>query len=131
MNSSSTSSSTESTFQISLINLSATPAGFSASDVTGYAPEQVRRTAEALAKAGKIVRVKVSPRRVRYFANDKLATAYVAGSVAGSRARPVLGARSKATWSADEPGLITSSTKIHVAPPLPRRVFRTNTYQQF
>lgn len=124
-------SNTESTFQTSLINLSATPAGFSASDVTGYAPEQVRRAAEALAKAGKIVRIKISSRRVRYFANDKLAQAYVAGGLSGSRARPVLGARSKATWSPDEPGLITSRTKIHIAPPLPRRVFRTNTYQQF
>jgi len=122
---------TESSFQTSLINLAATPAGFSASDVTGYAPEQVRRAAESLAKAGKIVRMKVSPRRVRYFANDKLANAYVAGAASGSRARPVLGARSKATWSADEPGLITSRTKIYVAPPLPRRVYRTNTYQQF
>lgn len=122
---------TESTFHANLINLSETPAGFSASDVTGYAPEQVRRAAEALVKAGKIVRAKVSARRVRYFASARLASAYISGTVPTGRARPVLGPRSKATWSVDEPGLITSKTKIHIAPPLPRRVLRTNTYQQF
>ena len=121
----------ESTFHTNLINLSATAAGFSASDVTGYAPEQVRRAAEVLVKAGKIVRAKVSARRVRYFANDKLAGAYIGGGIPHGRARAVLGPRSKATWSVDEPGLITSRTKIHIAPPLPRQVFRTNTYQQF
>lgn len=122
---------TYSTLQINLINLSQTAAGFSASEITGFSPEQVRRTAEALVKDGQMIRSKVSPRRVRYFANDQLAKDYASGRpvVAG----PMLagGARAKARWSASEPGLITSRTKVYVAPPLPRDVFRTNTYAQF
>ena len=62
-----------STFHIKLIELSASPSGFGASELTGFSPEQVRRAAEALVKAGKIMRAKVSSHRVRYFANDILA----------------------------------------------------------
>ena len=78
-----------------LITTSENAAGFSVSGITGYAPELVRRVANALVKSGDLVRAK-------------------------------LGAR-----SADEPGIITPQTKIYIAPPLPRRVLRTNTYTQF
>ena len=43
----------------------------------------------------------------------------------------VAGTRAKARWSPDEPGVITSATRIIKAPPLPDNVFRTNTYAQF
>lgn len=119
------------TLHINLISLSETPAGFSASEVTGYSPEQVRRAAEALVRAGRIVRSAVSPRRIRYFANERLAKACVAGRVQQARSLKSASSRSKAPWSVDEPGIITASTKIFKAPPLPRNVFRTNTFSQF
>jgi hypothetical protein len=119
------------TFQTHLITLSNTSAGFSASEVTGYSPEQVRRAAEALVAAGLIVRFKVTPRRVRYFANDKLARTYVSGQAPATRRLAAIGPRSKAQWRPDEPGVITSRTTITIAPPLPRRTSRTNTYPQF
>lgn len=121
----------DNTFHTHLLSLADTAAGFSASEVTGFSPEQVRRAAEALTKAGRIVRAKVSPRRVRYFANQRLADAYTASKAHTARPSVAGGSRSKATWRPDEPGLITPRTKIYVAPPLPQRVYRTNTYLQF
>ena len=111
--------------------MSEAASGFSASDVTGYSPEQVRRAAEALVRAGRVVRSAVSPRRIRYFANERLAIACITGR--NQQARTFKGAsnRSKAPWSVDEPAIITSRTKIFKAPPLPRDVFRTNTFSQF
>lgn len=114
-----------------LVSLAETLSGFSASEVTGYSPEQVRRAAEALVRAGRIVRSAVSPRRIRYFANDQLARNFAAGKAKTGRSMSTIGPRTKAPWRADEPGLITPLTKIYVAPPLPRNVFRTNTYSQF
>ncbi len=102
--------------------------GFSASELTGYSPEAVRRAAEALVAAGRLVRSKVSPRRVRYFANAQLAQSYSAAPPVRAMAA---GTRFKAAWRADEPGVITSRTKIIVAPTPPRGVYRTNTYLQF
>jgi hypothetical protein len=114
-----------------LVGLSNSAAGFSASDVTGYSPETVRCAAEALVRAGTIVRHKVGPRRVRYFANDTLARAHGSGQAPKLPSPLAVGARSKARWSADEPGIITERTRITVAPPLPDGIFRTNTYPQF
>ena len=119
------------TFHANLSTLSETPAGFSASDVTGFSPEQVRRAAEAMAAAGMIVRCKVSPRRVRYFKTDQLARSFLSGKAAAVRTRPAGGPRVKAPWKPEDPGLITPKTKIYIAPPLPRRVLKTNTYLQF
>jgi hypothetical protein len=119
------------TFHTNLSSLAETPTGFSASDVTGYSPEQVRRAAEAMAAEGMIVRCKVSPRRVRYFKTDELARAFLAGKASAVRARPAGGPRVKAPWKPEDPGLITPNTKIYIAPPLPRRVLKTNTYLQF
>jgi hypothetical protein len=121
----------DSNLQTTLLSLSETAAGFSASEVTGYSPELVRRTANALVAADRMIRAKVGARAVRYFADDALAKTYIAGNVAAARPKAAGGPRSKAPWSADEPGVITSRTKIYIAPPLPRRVFRTNTYLQF
>ncbi len=120
-----------STFHTNLSALAETPSGFSASDVTGYSPEQVRRAAEAMASAGMIVRCKVSPRRVRYFKTDEQARAFVAGKAVTTSPRMAGGPRVKAPWKPEDPGLITPKTKIYIAPPLPRRVFKTNTYWQF
>jgi hypothetical protein len=114
-----------------LKSLSATPEGFSASDVTGYSPEQVRRAAEAMVGARMIVRCKVSARRVRYFSSDAQARAHVSGRPSAGRTRLAAGSSGKASWKPEDPALITPQTRIHVAPPLPRRVFKTNTYQQF
>lgn len=106
-------------------------AGFSASDITGYAPEHVRRAAQALVGAGRLYRATVSPRRVRYFATAELAQSF-AKRPSPTRPQPSLaGARTKASWSPDEPGIITAATRITKAPPLPDDVFRTNTYAQF
>lgn len=115
---------------IQLITLSETPAGFSASEITGYSPETVRRAAQALVQSGRLVRATVSPRRVRYFARDEQIREYVAGRARLTpRSLPTL--RSKAQWSADEPARITSRTKITVAAPLPRDVYRTNTFSRY
>lgn len=119
------------TLHTTLETISKTPAGFSASEVTGYSPEQVRRAAEALVAAGRLHRAKVSPRRVRYFATDRLAQGFMASRASVAPQRMAAGTRVKAGWSADEPGLITAQTKITKAPAPPRGVFRTNTYLQF
>jgi hypothetical protein len=122
-----------STFHRKLIELSSSPAGFAASEVSGHSPEQVRRAAEALAKAGHIVRFNVSARRIRYYATLSLAQDYVCGKGAATprTQRPGGGPRAKAAWNPDAPMRITARTKIYVAPPLPRNVFRTYTYPQF
>lgn len=121
----------QSNFHLKLIELSTSPSGFGASELTGYSPEQVRRAAEALAKGGKIVRAKISSHRVRYFANDKLAKAYIAGQAPARAPHSAAGARTRANWKPDAPMRITAQTKVIVAPPLPRNVFRSNTYSQF
>lgn len=126
-----TSDTLNTTLHTTLESLSKTAAGFSASEVTGYSPEQVRRAAQALVGVGRLHRSNVSPRRVRYFATEALAKAYMANRPSSAPQRMVAGTRAKAGWSADEPGLITSKTKIIKAPPPPRGVFRTNTYLQF
>ncbi|HRP27638.1 MAG TPA: hypothetical protein PLG77_04315 [Burkholderiaceae bacterium] len=118
-------------FHLKLIELSANPAGFGASELTGYSPEQVRRAAEALVKAGKIVRAKTASQRVRYFANDALARAHIAGQAPARATHAAAGSRAKANWTPDAPMHITPRTRIYIAPPLPRDVFRTNTYPQF
>lgn len=114
-----------------LISNSEAPSGFASSEVTGYSPEQVRRAAEALVRAGRIVRHTVSPRRVRYFANEQLARECAAGLARMARPSVGTGLRTKAHWRPDQPAIITPHTKIHIAPSLPRNVFRTNTYTQF
>lgn len=119
------------TLHTTLDTLAATPSGFSASEVTGYSPEQVRRAAEAMVAAGRIIRHKVSARRVRYFSDDKIAKAYMANRPSTAPQRMVAGSRAKAGWSVDDPGLITPRTKITKAPPPPSGVFRTNTYLHF
>lgn len=119
------------TLHTRLVSLAAEAAGFSASEITGHSPAQVRTAAEALVKDGQIVRSLVSPRRVRYFINDDLVRNY---KVKPSRSRTNAmtgGPRFKAGWSADEPAVITAKTKIYRAPPLPRDVYRTATYPQF
>lgn len=126
-----TNSTIQSNFQLKLIELSASPSGFGSSELTGYSPEQVRRTAEGLAKAGKIIRAKVSAHRVRYFANDALAKAYIAGQAPARAPHSAAGSRTKANWKSDAPMRITPKTKIIIAPLLPRNVFRSNTYPQF
>lgn len=107
------------------------PAGFSASDITGYAPEHVRRAAQALVAAGRLHRATVSPRRVRYFATPEMAEAFAKRPSPTRPQQSVAGTRTKARWSPDEPGVITAATRIIKAPPLPDNVFRTNTYAQF
>lgn len=119
------------TLHTTLESLAATASGFSASEVTGYSPEQVRRAAEALVAAGRITRTKVSSRRVRYFRDDALGRAYMAHRPSSAPQRMVAGSRAKAGWSADEPAIITSRTKITKAAPPPSGVFRTNTYLHF
>lgn len=114
-----------------LITLSKSSEGFAVSEVSGFSPEQVRRSAEALVAAGQIVRAKLSARRVRYFANDKLANAYASSRPSTSAAATAGGPRSKAPWRPEDPGIITAKTKIYIAPPPPNDVFRTNTYLKF
>lgn len=114
-----------------LISLTEEPAGFAASEVTGYSAAQVRKAAEAMAEAGLLMRWNVSPRRVRYFSNEEQALAFKPAPVTGRVAGPNGGTRMKAGWSADEPGIITPQTKITIAPRLPRNVYRSNTYLKF
>ena len=121
----------QTTLHLTLESIAQTPAGFSTSEVTGYSPEQVRRAAEALVAEGRLCRANVSPRRVRYFARPAQAEAYVRERPRASPQPMVAGSRAKAAWSVDEPGLITSKTRIIRATPPPRDVYRTNTYQQF
>lgn len=128
-----TNSTATTTLSRKLSDLSQTPAGFSVSEITGYSPEQVRRIAEAMVKTGHMVRFKVSPRRIRYFANDRIAQQYSSQQTTSLTlaARAGGGSKVKAPWKPDEAGRITSKTKIYIAPPLPRNVYRTNTYLQF
>jgi hypothetical protein len=119
------------TLHQTLETLAATPAGFSASDVTGHAPEQVRRAAQALVAAGRLHRATVGTRRVRYFATADGAQAFLKTQPSTAPSRALTSMRSKARWSADEPGIITSKTRITKAPPLPRDVLRTNTFPMY
>lgn len=114
-----------------LETLAKTDAGFSASDVTGHAPEQVRRAAQALVAASRLHRANVGSRRVRYFATAEQAKQFLRRQPSTAPSRAQLGVRSKARWSVDEPGLITAKTRITKAPPLPRDVLRTNTYPMY
>ena len=118
---------------LSLDNLGDTPTGFSASEVTGYGPEQVRRAAEAMVAAGRLHRAQVSSRRVRYFSTPERVQAFLARKPAASTTArlAIVSQRAKAAWSPDEPGLITPETKITRAPSPPSGVYRTNTYLQF
>jgi hypothetical protein len=111
--------------------LAQTDAGFSVSDVTGHAPEPVRRAAQALVAAGRLVRAQLGGRRVRYFASAAQARRFVQQQPSTSPVRALAGPRAKAAWSPDEPGLITPQTRIVKAPPLPRNVLRTNTYPMY
>ena len=117
--------------QARLMAIADAKAGFAASEITGLAAAQVRQAAEALAAAGHVVRHRVAPRRIRYFATLAQAEAYTKSHVPAGRIGIAGGPRARASWRADEPGIITSRTKITVAPPLPRAVYRTNTYLQF
>jgi hypothetical protein len=121
---------TDTPIQRKLIDVAQDAAGFSASEVTGHSPEHVRRAAEALVKAGRLVRYNVSPRRVRYFATLEAAQKYQIGKspVAGRSGPPGGGSGTKARWSPDEPGRITAKTRITIVPPPTARVYRTNTY---
>lgn len=119
------------TLHTRLLSLAAEPGGFSASEITGHSPAHVRNAAEALVKAEQLVRWKVTPRRVRYFASEALARAYRAAPTRRTSSALPGGLRFKAAWGADEPAIITARTKIVIAPPLPRDVFRTATYRQF
>ncbi|MEO7245754.1 MAG: hypothetical protein ABIX12_11485 [Rubrivivax sp.] len=119
------------TLHTTLENLGSTPAGFSASEVTGYGPEQVRRAAEALVVAKRLHRAQVSARRVRYFSTIKRLQDFLARKPAALPQRLAVSQRAKAGWSTDEPGLITAQTKITRAPAPPSGVYRTNTYLQF
>lgn len=114
-----------------LETLARTDAGFSASDVTGHAPEQVRRAAQAMVAVGRLHRATVGTRRVRYFATAAQAQSFQRLQPSTSPSRAIAGARSKARWSPDEPGLITPQTRIIKAKPLPRDVLRTNTYPMY
>jgi hypothetical protein len=127
----SSNSSLHTTLHTTLENLGNTPSGFSASEVTGYGPEQVRRAAEALVGAGRLFRAQVSARRVRYFASAAGVNDFMARKPAAVPQRLAVSQRAKAGWSPDEPGLITPQTKITRAPSPPSGVYRTNTYLQF
>ncbi|MDP3083961.1 MAG: hypothetical protein Q8N44_09765 [Rubrivivax sp.] len=119
------------TLHTTLLRTSENPAGFSASEITGYSPEQVRRAAEALVAAEKLHRTKVTPRRVRYFANAALAGKYASLSASAPTRHVATSQRAKANWSPDQKAIITSRTRITVVPTPHRELFRTNTYLQF
>lgn len=119
------------TLHNTLLKIADGAAGFSASEITGYSPETVRRAAEALVAAGRMHRTKVSARRVRYFATEALARQFVSRQTVAPAPRSAVGSRMKAAFKPDDPPIITSQTRITVAPPPPRGVFRTNTYLQF
>ena len=122
---------TLSPLQTRLTTLAANAGGFSASEITGLSAAQVRQAAEALVASGHIVRHRVAARRIRYFGTLAQAEAFTKNRVRSVRVGVSGGPRSRASWRADEPGIITPRTKITIAPRLPRSVFRTNTYPQF
>ncbi len=118
------------TLHTTLLKVAEGTGGFSASEITGYSPEQVRRAAEALVGDGQLHRAKVG-RRVRYFATEALAKDFTQSKAVVRAPRATVSLRSKARWDADEPAIITPKTRITIAPPPPRGVYRTNTYLQF
>ena len=130
-NQSKTAPNLQSALHTKLVSLTENAAGFSASEITGYSPAQVRRAAEALVAAERIVRYRVGPRRIRYFGNLEQARAFTPARTASIRIGLAGGPRLRANWKEGEPAIITSKTKITIAPRLPRNVYRTNTYLQF
>lgn len=126
-----TESNLQSALHTKLVSLTENAAGFSASEITGYSPAQVRRAAEALVAAERIVRYRVGPRRIRYFGTLEQARAFSPERTAAVHVGLAGGPRMRANWKEGEPAIITSKTKITIAPRLAPDVYRTNTYLQF
>ena len=119
------------TLHTTLLKISENPGGFSASEITGYSPETVRRAAEALVADGQLHRANVSARRVRYFSNEAQAKQYSTAKAASPTNLAAGSLRMKAAFKPEDPPIITARTRITVAPSPPTTVFRTNTYLQF
>lgn len=97
--------------------LSARREGFSASEVLGIDADVTAREIYRLRKAGKLFSVKVTHKRVRYFATQELADRWAAANhVTSPQDRfTIMPPRSRANWANDEP-IITDKTKVTIAP---------------
>lgn len=117
--------------QDNLLRLAAAHGGFATSEVDGHTSKQVGPVAEALVRAGKLHRAKISHRVIRYFASEAQASAFTSTSAA-KPAKPAVSVspRTKATWAKDAPMNITADTKITVAPPPPVGIYKTNTHSR-
>ena len=77
--------------QDNLLRLAAARSGFATSEVDGHTSKQVGPVAEALVRAGKLHRAKISHRVIRYFASEAQASAFTSTSAA-KPAKPAKGA---------------------------------------
>jgi len=103
--------------------------GFSAADVSGYSPGMLWNTLNAMCEAGELHKAKVSHKCVRYFGNKGLADKFMQSqrqSTAKAHASP----RARASWPADAVPIITSDTRVTIAPTPPRALY-SNTHARY
>lgn len=122
-------------------DLAARPGGVSYAEVTGFATSQVSSALWRLKTDGEVFAAKISHRNVSYFADPIAAKRYEAehrekgdrnGTPMSYTGQHIghAGKHQRAWWPADAPAVITSSTKITIAPPPPTPT-KSNTYTEW
>ena len=124
-----------------VLMLAGRPCGVAVSEISGFTAEASSMALYRLRKIGKVYAARISHRRVRYFTDATVAAAYEkAHKSGGSDAGPAnhtgrmvtMNAKhQRAWWPADAEPVITSETKITIAPPPPEWSTRTNTHSRW
>lgn len=99
-------------FKVEMLRLAARPDGFAATDIAGH-PPNIFTAAQQLVKEGRLFKVKFSHKVVRYYADARAAKALTPKPAS---MQITVGARQRATWSADEPGVVNEKTVFTVCP---------------
>lgn len=111
-----------------LRSLAARPEGVSLSEISGTPARAAREVAASLVRSGELVSAKHG-RSPRLFVSQEAADAWngESGDIAPTSFRI---SRRTVAVERGEP-VITAKTKFTIAPPMPERPPRTNTYSQF
>jgi hypothetical protein len=112
-----------------ILALASRPQGFRAEDIKpiNHSAKAVWNAAKRLTEAGKLTRIEISYKHVRYFTDPKLA------NIARIRQQPTVKGvtirdhRSKNGWGPDDPATITKDTKYTYGKS-PGVSYRTNTH---
>lgn len=129
-----------STLRMHCLRLAGREHGLATSEVTGYSATQVRAAVWHLKNDGVLFAARLSHKVVRYFDSQKKAHAYerhhgtgsgAASQADGRKLSMAPKASQRAWWPADAPAVITSKTKITIAPPPPDWTTRSNTHSRW